>query len=203
MEITHVEFIKSSPDLRSCPRSSYPEYAFAGRSNVGKSSLINMLTGRKDLAKISSTPGKTRTINHFLINKNWYLVDLPGYGYARASKTTKIKFPELIQHYLLHRKTLACLFVLLDSRHEPLRNDIEFILWAGKSQLPLVLCFTKSDKLSSARVQRQLDIYRSKLDEAWEDLPDFIITSSVKRKGRQEILEIIDRSNKLMNTGKL
>jgi GTP-binding protein len=203
MEITHVEFIKSSPDLRSCPRSSYPEYAFAGRSNVGKSSLINMLTGRKDLAKISSTPGKTRTINHFLINKNWYLVDLPGYGYARASKTTKIKFPELIQHYLLHRKTLACLFVLLDSRHEPLKNDIEFILWAGKSQIPLVLCFTKSDKLSSARVQRQLDIYRSKLDEAWEDLPDFIITSSVKRKGRQEILEIIDRSNKLMNTGKL
>ncbi len=198
MEIPLVEFIKSSPDIQSCPGSRYPEYAFAGRSNVGKSSLINMLTGRKNMAKTSSTPGKTRCINHYLINKSWYLVDLPGYGYARTSKAVKNKFPVLIQEYLLHRKSLACLFILLDSRHEPMKNDMEFILWAGKNQIPLVLCFTKSDKITPAQLQRQLGIYRERLHESWEDLPDFVVTSSVARNGRKELLEIIERTNKLM-----
>jgi GTP-binding protein len=202
MEITHVEFIKSSPDVRSCPKPHFPEYAFAGRSNVGKSSLINMLTGRKNLAKTSSEPGKTRHINHFLINNSWYLVDLPGYGYARAAKTLKTRIPAQIQDYLLHRETLACLFILIDCRHEPLKNDLEFIIWAGQNQIPLVLCFTKTDKLSAAQLLHRLDNYREKLRETWEDLPDFIITSSVKYKGRQELTEIIDRSNKLMHEGR-
>jgi len=201
MEITQVEFIKSSPDFRSCPKPRFPEYAFAGRSNVGKSSLINMVTGRKNMAKTSSAPGKTRYINHFLINNSWYLVDLPGYGYARAAKTIKTKFPVLIQDYLLQRETLACLFVLIDCRHEPLENDIEFIIWAGKNQIPLVLCFTKTDKLTDAQLHHRLDIYMKRLHETWEDLPDFILTSTVKGKGRQELTEIIDRSNKLMNEG--
>jgi GTP-binding protein len=199
MEIIGVEFIKSSPDLASCPKPSFPEYAFAGRSNVGKSSLINMLTGRKNLAKTSSSPGKTQTINHFLVNGAWYLVDLPGYGYARTSKTIKKEFPYLIRDYLLHRKTLACLFVLIDCRHKPLENDGEFITWAGKNQVPLVLCFTKSDKLSAAQLQHKLDLYRQKLSETWETLPDFLITSSVNQKGREELMDIIDRSNSHMN----
>src|SRR4030042_3226883 len=149
MEINRVGFIKSSPDVRSCPKPFFPEYAFAGRSNVGKSSLINMLTGRKNLAKTSSAPGKTQTINHFLVNGAWYLVDLPGYGYARTSKTVRKEFPALMKDYLLLRKTLACLYVLLDCRHKPLENDLEFITWAGLNKIPLVLCFTKTDKLSA------------------------------------------------------
>ena len=199
MEISGVEFIKSSPDLKSCPKPSFPEYAFAGRSNVGKSSLINMLTGRKNLAKTSSSPGKTQTINHFLVNGAWYLVDLPGYGYARASKAIKKEFPYLIRDYLLHRKTLACLFILIDCRHKPLDNDRDFITWAGENQVPLVLCFTKADKLSAAQLQHKLDLYREKLSETWETLPDFLITSAVNQKGREELITIIDRSNSRMN----
>jgi GTP-binding protein len=199
MKINRVEFIKSSPDLASCPKPSLPEYAFAGRSNVGKSSLINMMTGRKNLAKTSSSPGKTQTINHFLVNGAWYLVDLPGYGYARTSKAIKKEFPFLIRDYLLNRKTLACLFVLIDCRHKPLENDRDFITWTGKNQVPLVLCFTKSDKLSAAQLQHKLDLYREKLSETWEPLPDFLITSSVNQKGKEELLDIIDRSNNRMN----
>ena len=199
MEISGVEFIKSSPDLKSCPKPSFPEYAFAGRSNVGKSSLINMLTGKKNLAKTSSSPGKTQTINHFLVDGAWYLVDLPGYGYARASKTIRKEFPYLIRDYLLHRRTLACLFVLIDCRHKPLENDRDFITWAGQNQVPLVLCFTKADKLSAAQLHHKLDLYREKLSETWETLPDFLITSSVNQKGRKELIDIIDRSNSRMN----
>ena len=199
MEIISVEFIKSSPDLASCPKPSLPEYAFAGRSNVGKSSLINMLTGRKNLAKTSSSPGKTQTINHFLVNGAWYLVDLPGYGYARTSKAIKKEFPYLIREYLLNRKTLACLFVLIDCRHKPLENDRDFITWAGKNQVPLVLCFTKSDKLSAAQLEHKLHLYRERLSETWEPLPDFLITSSVNQKGKEELIDIIDRSNNRMN----
>lgn len=200
MEIIGVEFVKSSPDLASCPEPSLPEYAFAGRSNVGKSSLINMLTGRKNLAKTSSSPGKTQTINHFLVNGAWYLVDLPGYGYARASKAIKKEFPYLIRDYLLHRKTLACLFVLIDCRHKPLENDRDFITWAGQNQVPLVLFFTKADKLSAAQLNHRLDLYRKKLGETWEVLPEFLVTSSVNQQGRRELLDIIDRSNTLMNS---
>jgi GTP-binding protein len=199
MEIIHVEFVKSSPDLKSCPKPSFPEYAFAGRSNVGKSSLINMLTGHKNLAKTSSAPGKTQTINHYLVNEAWYLVDLPGYGYARASKAKRKEFPVLISDYLLHRRTLACLFILIDCRHKPLENDTEFITWAGKNQVPLVLCFTKADKLSAAQLHHKLDLYREKLGETWEILPEFLITSAVEPKGRKELLGIIDRSNSRMN----
>jgi GTP-binding protein len=199
MEIVRIEFIKSSPDLKSCPKPSFPEYAFAGRSNVGKSSLINMLTGRKNLAKISSEPGKTRTINHYLVNGAWYLVDLPGYGYARSAKTVKKEFPGLIRDYLLHRETLACLFILIDCRHKPLENDSEFITWAGKNQVPLVLCLTKTDKLSAAQLNHKLDQYREKLLETWETLPDFLLTSSVSKKGRNELSDIIEHSNNRMN----
>jgi GTP-binding protein len=199
MEIIRVEFVKSSPDLKSCPKPSFPEYAFAGRSNVGKSSLINMLTGRKNLAKTSSSPGKTRIINHYLVNGSWYLVDLPGYGYARAAKTIKKEFPALIRDYLLHRKTLACLFVLIDCRHKPLDNDIEFITWTGEHNIPLVLCFTKTDKLPAAQLDHKLGIYREKLNEAWETLPDFLVTSSVDRIGRHELIDIIEHSNSRMN----
>jgi len=200
MEIIRVEFIKSSPDLKSCPKPSFPEYAFAGRSNVGKSSLINMLTGHKKLAKTSSSPGKTQTINHFLVNGAWYLVDLPGYGYARTSKTVKKEFPALIRDYLLNRRTLACLFVLIDCRHKPLENDRDFITWAGESQVPLALCFTKADKLSAVQLNHRLDLYRKKLGETWEALPEFLVTSSVNQQGRKELLDIIDRSNTLMNS---
>ena len=199
MEILRVEFVKSSPDLKSCPKPSLPEYAFAGRSNVGKSSLINMLTGHKKLAKISSSPGKTHTINHFLVNGAWYLVDLPGYGYARAAKTVRKEFPALIKDYLLLRKTLACLYVLIDCRHKPLENDLEFITWAGLNKIPLVLCFTKTDKLSAAQLNHKMGLYREKLGETWEILPDFVITSSVNQRGRKELLDIVNRSNKLMN----
>jgi GTP-binding protein len=199
MEIIRIEFVKSSPDLKSCPKPSFPEYAFAGRSNVGKSSLINMLTGRKNLAKTSSAPGKTRIINHYLVNGAWYLVDLPGYGYSRTSKTIRKEFPALISDYLLHRKTLACLFILIDCRHKPLENDSEFITWAGENHVPFVLCFTKADKLSAAQLHHKLDLYREKLSETWEIVPDFLITSAVDPTGRKELLDIIDGSNRRMN----
>jgi GTP-binding protein len=202
MEITRVDFVKSSPDLKSCPKPGFPEYAFAGRSNVGKSSLINMVTGMKNLAKTSSTPGKTQYINHFLVNGAWYLVDLPGYGYAKTSKATRSEFPFLIHDYLLHRETLACLFILIDCRHKALENDLEFILWAGQHQIPLALCFTKTDKLAESKIQQSLIAYRNKLYETWEALPDFLITSSLQKKGRTEILDVIDRSNKIMTAGK-
>ena len=196
MDIHNVKFIKSSPDLKSCPGAGPPEYAFAGRSNVGKSSLLNLLINMKNLAKTSSTPGKTRLINHFQVNDGWYLVDLPGYGYARAGKKTRDSFLSTIGDYLLHRETLACLFILIDSRHRPLESDLEFINWAGRNNIPVALVFTKTDKLSGTALIRNLDIYRNTLLQNWEELPVIFTTSSLQFTGREEILGFIEKSNK-------
>jgi GTP-binding protein len=197
MEIQNALFIKSSPDLKSCPPSDKPEYAFAGRSNVGKSSLLNLLINIKNLAKTSGTPGKTRLINHFLVNEGWYLVDLPGYGFAKAGKRTRDYFLLTIGDYLLHRKSLACLFILIDCRHRPLESDLEFINWAGTNHIPIALVFTKTDKLSGTALIRNLDLYRNTLLQSWEELPVIFTTSSQQFIGREEILEFIERSNKL------
>jgi GTP-binding protein len=197
MEINSVKFIKSSPDLKSCPKPSFPEYAFAGRSNVGKSSLLNLLVNMKNLAKTSSTPGKTRLINHYLINDNWYMVDLPGYGFARTGKKTRDFFLTTIGNYLLRRDTLACLFILLDCRHEPLQNDLEFIQWAGTHQIPVALVFTKTDKISGEALSRNKELYRNTLAQQWEELPAFFTTSAHQFSGREEILDFIEKANKV------
>jgi GTP-binding protein len=197
MEINSVEFIKSSPDLKSCPKPSFPEYAFAGRSNVGKSSLLNLLINIRNLAKTSSTPGKTRLINHFLVNKSWYLVDLPGYGYARAGKSMRDTFLQTIGTYLLKRDTLCCLFILIDSRHKPLENDLEFITWAGSNNIPIALVFTKTDKISATSLSRNMEIYRKRLNQIWEELPEIFSTSAMNHTGYKEILGFIAKSNKL------
>jgi GTP-binding protein len=195
MEIKTVKFIKSSPDMKSCPGEGPPEYAFAGRSNVGKSTLLNLLVNIKNLAKTSSTPGKTRLINHYLVNDTWYLVDLPGYGFARAGKKTRDLFLLNIGDYLLHRKTMACLFILIDSRHKPLDNDLEFITWAGSNQIPIALVFTKSDKLSGASLKRNQDFYKRIMLQSWEELPPFFTTSSIKFSGRDKVLGFIENCN--------
>jgi GTP-binding protein len=197
MEIQNAIFIKSSPDLKSCPPSDLPEYAFAGRSNVGKSSLLNLLINIKNLAKTSGTPGKTRLINHFLVNEGWYLVDLPGYGFAKTGKRTRDYFLLTIGDYLLHRKSLACLFILIDCRHRPLESDVEFINWTGTNHIPIALVFTKTDKLSGTALIRNLDLYRNTLLQSWEELPVIFTTSSQQFIGREEILEFIEKSNKL------
>lgn len=197
MEIQQIQFIKSSPGLDACPKAGPPEYAFAGRSNVGKSSLLNLLVNKKNLAKTSSTPGKTRLINHYLVNENWYLVDLPGYGFARTGKTNRDLFVRTTGDYLLKRETLACLFILIDCRHKPLENDLEFIGWAGLHQIPLALVFTKTDKLAVNALVKNLSSYRNALKENWENLPEIFSVSALQRKGREEILEFIERSNKL------
>ena len=199
MEIDNLAFIKSSPDLKSCPAERFPEYAFAGRSNVGKSSLLNLLTNWKNLAKTSSTPGKTRLINHFLVNKSWYLVDLPGYGYARTGKPVRNSLSLNVREYLLYRKTLACLFVLIDSRHAPLDSDLDFITWAGENQVPLAFVFTKTDKLSADRLAGNLALYKRTLLQQWEELPPVFATSAVDRTGRGEILEFIESTNGVYN----
>jgi GTP-binding protein len=198
MEMRNVTFIKSSPDLESCPKASYPEYAFAGRSNVGKSSLINMLVNMKNLAKTSSTPGKTRLINHFLINDSWFLVDLPGYGYARSSKSSRNTFLTSINEYLLKRESLACLFLLIDCRHKPLTNDLEVINWIGMNGIPFALVFTKSDKISETKLIQNIGHYRKTMLENWEQMPDIFVTSSFNHKGRKEIIEFIIQTNKRM-----
>ncbi len=195
MEIQSASFVKSSPDLKSCPPSDFPEFAFAGRSNVGKSSLLNLLINVKNLAKTSSTPGKTRLINHYLINQSWYVVDLPGYGYAKTGRKTRDIFWTTTEDYLLRRENLICLFVLIDCRHEPLKSDLEFINWAGTSQIPIALVFTKSDKLSAAALKRNIDRYRNKLLESWEELPHIFTTSAAKYRGREEILAFIEEGN--------
>jgi GTP-binding protein len=200
MEIRNVKFVKSSPDLKSCPGAGPPEYAFAGRSNVGKSSLLNLLINMKNLAKTSSTPGKTKLINHFLVNDSWYLVDLPGYGFARAGKKSRDSFSTNIGDYLLHRETMACLFILIDCRHKPLENDLEFIEWAGTNQIPIALIFTKTDKLSGTALPRNVDLYKKTLAYRWEELPVIFTTSSHHNTGREEILEFIEKSNKLFFT---
>lgn len=196
MEIKSAEFVMSNTDFRKCPPPTMPEYAFIGRSNVGKSSLINMLTNNQKLAKVSGKPGKTQTINHFLINKSWYLVDLPGYGYAKSAKTERRTWQSFIGDYLRNRENLYCLFILIDCRHEPLAIDIEFIRWAGALGIPIAIVFTKADKLSKSALNRNTDIYKQRLLEDWEELPPCFITSSEKREGRDEILGFIDEANK-------
>lgn len=186
----------SNSDVAKCPKSNLPEYAFIGRSNVGKSSLINMLTNRKSLAKTSGRPGKTQLINHFLINENWHLVDLPGYGYARVSKSDKKTFQKFITQYFERRKQLVMGFVLVDCRHEPQPIDLEFMQWLGENALPFGIIFTKADKLKPNALKRNVDTYLQCLLETWESLPPYFITSSAKRTGAEELLDYIDTINK-------
>lgn len=198
MDIKSAEFIISNTDYRKCPDNNLPEYAFIGRSNVGKSSLINMLTNRKDLAKTSSKPGKTLLINHFLIDKSWYLVDLPGYGYATASKSMREKLKKIIESYILFREQLTNLFVLVDSRHEPQKIDTDFMEWLGESSIPFSIVFTKKDKLSTSKFAENIKKYQDILSETWEELPPMFYTSSEKREGKDELLNYIDSINKTL-----
>ena len=192
MKINSAEFVVSNSDYRNCPNSKICEFAFIGRSNVGKSSLINMLLQSKDLAKTSSKPGKTLLINHFLVNRNWYVVDLPGYGYARASKEQRRKLKSIIDNYILFRTQLTNLFVLIDSRLEPQQIDLDFIDWLGQSSIPFSIIFTKSDKLSNKQLMENLAAYKNKLLETWESLPPIFVTSSEKGVGRDEVLDYIE-----------
>lgn len=196
MRITKAEFIISNTDYKKCPESNLPEYAFIGRSNVGKSSLINSLTGRKSLAKISGTPGKTQLINHFLINESWYMVDLPGYGYAKTSKGMRKKFQEINTTYILNRQNLMCLFVLLDSRHEPQKVDMEFMEFLGTNGVPFAMIFTKGDKLSGAKLEKNIENYKTEMLKTWEFLPEIFKTSAINSMGTEELLEYIDGVNK-------
>ena len=196
MLIKSAEFVVSNSRVEKCPTTGLPEYAFIGRSNVGKSSLINMLTGRKGLAMTSQKPGKTQLINHFLINKDWYLVDLPGYGYARLSRDGRDGLRKMIEDYILERTELVCLFVLLDSRLEPQRIDLEFIEWLGEEGIPFALVFTKADKLSKGKLAANIAAYKERLLQQWEELPPLFITSSEARLGRDELLSYIDGINK-------
>jgi GTP-binding protein len=196
MEIKQAKFIVSNASAAKCPKPDKPEYAFIGRSNVGKSSLINMLTNSKSLAKISSRPGKTQLINHFLINESWYLVDLPGYGYAKAPKAEIKKWEKFIRQYILKRENLYCLFVLIDIRHEPLLPDLEFLEWLGINHVPFAIIFTKSDKLKPEEVESKVEAYKEKLLEKWEALPHIFISSATRHMGKEDILGFIDRVNK-------
>ncbi|HIU54571.1 MAG TPA: YihA family ribosome biogenesis GTP-binding protein [Candidatus Gallibacteroides avistercoris] len=196
MEIKSAEFIISNTDVARCPQDNRLEYAFIGRSNVGKSSLINMLTNRKGLAMTSSMPGKTVLINHFLINKEWYLVDLPGYGYAQRGKAGRENIRRIIDSYVLEREALTCLFVLIDSRHEPQKIDLEFMEWLGENGIPFALVFTKTDKLSRSKCVENINRYKEELLKTWEELPPVFETSSEKKLGRTEILDYIESINK-------
>lgn len=196
MEIKSAEFTISSSRADMCPKSDIPEYAFIGRSNVGKSSLINMLTKKPKLAMTSSTPGKTLLINHFLINKEWFLVDLPGYGFALRGKKMMEKIKNLIEYYVLEREQLTCLFVLIDSRHEPQKIDLEFIEWLGENGVPFAIIFTKADKQTVGKTKQNVNNYLNKLKEQWEELPPHFVSSSENGTGRQEILDYIDGINK-------
>jgi GTP-binding protein len=200
MKISHASFVISNQDVKRCPSGQLPEYAFIGRSNVGKSSLINMLTQRKSLAKTSGKPGKTQLINHFLINKDWHLVDLPGYGYARVSKTSKAKFQKFITNYFQQRKQLVSAFVLVDVRHDPQPIDTEFMSWLGENGIPFSIVFTKSDKLKPGALERNIANYKEQLlAEAWEEMPPYFVTSSSKGTGREELLHYIDEINKSLS----
>lgn len=196
MEIKKSEFVISSPVLSKCPNDDKPEYAFIGRSNVGKSSLINMLCNHKGLAKTSATPGKTLLINHFIINNEWYLVDLPGYGYAKRSKSVQQKLEQMITSYILMRGQLINVFVLIDIRLEPQKIDLEFIEWLGENGIPFSIVFTKADKLSVPKARMNVASYMEKLHETWEELPPHFVTSSEKKTGREEILDYIEQINK-------
>jgi GTP-binding protein len=195
MDIKTAEFTLSSPRESMCPKDTKPEYAFIGRSNVGKSSLINMLSRNKKLAKTSSTPGKTLLINHFLMNREWYLVDLPGYGFAKRSKTEVAKLDQMIRGYILEREQLVNVFVLVDIRLEPQKIDLEFINWLGVSSVPLAIVFTKADKLSESKVKANVNAYVKTMLETWEEMPPYFITSSDNARGRDEVLNYIDQIN--------
>ena len=195
MIIKSAEYVQSVTDWKKCPSPTLPEYAFIGRSNVGKSSLINMLVRNNKLAKTSSKPGKTQTINHFLINKNWYLVDLPGYGYASISKTMREKWQKMIHDYLVLRENLQLVFVLVDSRLEPQKIDIEFINNLGENGVPFAIIFTKTDKLSDNKVQGNVQRFKNKLSEMWEEMPYMMLTSSESGKGRDGVLQFIEEIN--------
>ncbi len=196
MDIKIAEFSLSAPMVSMCPKDTKPEYAFIGRSNVGKSSLINMLTNNKKLAKTSATPGKTLLINHFIINKEWYLVDLPGYGYAKRSKKEIAKLDQMIRGYILQREQLVNVFVLVDSRLEPQKIDLEFIEWLGQSSIPFAIVFTKADKLSTSKLNQSIEGYKKKLLETWEELPPIFLTSVEKKQGRDEVLNYIEQINR-------
>lgn len=200
MEIKSAEFVISNTDVQQCPDGTRPEYAFIGRSNVGKSSLINMLTARKRLAMTSQKPGKTQLINHFIINNDWYLVDLPGYGYAQRGKENRENLRRIIESYILLRPQLTCLFVLLDCRHAPQKIDLEFMEWLGENEVPFSIIFTKTDKISKGRLQENLDAYRRKMLETWEELPNILTSSSENKDGREEILHYIDEINRQTKT---
>lgn len=195
MVINKAEFVISNTDPGKCPQDGRPEYAFIGRSNVGKSSLINMLTGRKGLAMTSSTPGKTQLINHFLINDEWYLVDLPGYGYAQRGKKGRAQIEKIIDAYLDERVEMTCLFVLLDCRHEAQKIDLEFIDRLGESGIPFAIIFTKADKISKGKLSENIEKYKTKLLESWEELPPIFLTSSEHRTGKEEVLNYIEGIN--------
>ncbi len=201
MEIKTAEFTLSAPMVSMCPQDTKPEYAFIGRSNVGKSSLINMLTNNKKLAKTSSTPGKTLLINHFIINKEWYLVDLPGYGFAKRSKKEIDKLYQMIRGYILQREQLVNVFVLVDVRLEPQKIDLEFIEWLGLSSIPFAIVFTKADKLTANKARQAVEAYKQKLLETWEELPPIFVTSAEKKEGREEVLQYIDEINKSLKNG--
>jgi GTP-binding protein len=194
MKITTAEFISSYADADKCPKDGRPEFAFIGRSNVGKSSLINMLTNSRHLAKTSNTPGKTQTINHFLINQSWYLVDLPGYGYAKVNKTTRAGFGKIIEGYLSKRESLSGLFILIDARLEPQAIDLDFIQWASSRDLPLALVFTKIDKLKRNELLKNLRQYEKTILTRWEEIPSFILTSATEKSGKDELLSLIEES---------
>ncbi len=198
MRIKSAEFVISNSDVAKCPKSSLPEYAFIGRSNVGKSSLINMLTERKSLAKTSGKPGKTQLINHFLINKNWHLVDLPGYGYARVSKSSKKTFQKFITQYFSFREQLVTAFVLVDIRHKPQPIDLDFMQWLGENGIPFSIIFTKADKLKPKAITQHIEDYKTILLETWEEMPKHFITSSLKSIGSEALLNYIDVLNNNM-----
>ena len=196
MEIKKAEFTLSAPMVSMCPKDTKPEYAFIGRSNVGKSSLINMLTNNRKLAKTSATPGKTLLINHFIINNEWYLVDLPGYGLAKRSKKEIAKLDQMIQGYILQREQLVNVFLLIDVRLEAQKIDLEFIEWLGQSSVPFAIVFTKADKLTPTKVRQNIEAYKKVLLESWEELPPIFVTSSEKKQGRDEVLDYIEQINK-------
>ena len=202
MIIRSATFIKSSAELTQCPEHNLPEYAFIGRSNVGKSSLINMLTGINTLAKVSSTPGKTQLINHFEINKSWYLVDLPGYGYAKTGKKQRAVFAEMNTKYITSRENLTCLFVLIDSRHKPQQIDTTFLSWLGAQGIPFAIIFTKSDKLKPIIFKTNIEAYKNHLYETWEELPPIFTSSATKRSGKEEILGYINQVNVNLQSAK-
>lgn len=202
MEIKSASFVISNTDIRRCPQDGLPEYAFIGRSNVGKSSLINMLTRKPKLAMTSATPGKTMLINHFLINGKWYIVDLPGYGYASRGKDDRERLQRIIESYILGREQMTSLFLLIDCRHEPMAIDLKFIEWLGENGIPFSIVFTKADKLGTQRLKENVKAYLDKLSEQWEELPPYFVTSSEKGTGRDDILNYIDSINKSLKEQK-